>query len=173
MNGKYDFFKYNGKLRRTVKVSPGTNFIIHKVENHQQLVFYFLANQIDFYLEQGKYSSFLMDFSNEHAVGVFKKFLNTLKISKKNLYSELQTLFELEQSSKLGDFEQVLKLFYDGKLSLTTIIYLYKFGSMKSRWQTDHPLYSELLSFIEKIEKFFDFRKENFTNTLKKVLHKN
>lgn len=165
----YDFFKYNGKVRKVKHPSPQIKFLFSKkIVDEKQIILYILANQIRYYLEKSKFCGYFPEIINEKGIKIYEKFLNELKVSDALLYSDLESLHGREEFKKLKNINEVLRMLFNNKIHLFTLIQFYKFTSIKKYWCHDDPLSSEYIMFLDRISGFFKFKKNKFSETVTK-----
>jgi hypothetical protein len=173
-NGKYDFFKYGGKVKNSGKISPSVNFFrVHKFANEADLVNYFLANQIQNYLDYGRFGTYLPALANEKCLAIYQKFTSDMKKFEVNLRSELDTIRIKGEFNKLKDLQYVLQAYLGGKITIGTIICFLKFTKFDEEWEkSNDPLVEDFLKFLKRIEPFFKVTRNLFLQALKQVLDK-
>lgn len=171
LNSKsYDFHKYNGKLRKINKIHPSTDFLLNKIKDESHMIYFFVANQIQYYLENGRYCSFLPEIANDNGISIYERFIKSLKNVESNLYVDIETLRAKNEFKKMCNIDDVIVMFYSKKISLFTILHFYKFSKLSEIWKTSkNPLSIDFLNFLGKIESFLKFKKEIFSKTLKKL----
>lgn len=174
LNSKsYDFFKYNGKLKKINKVHPSTGFLLEKIRDEEHMIYFFIANQIQYYLENGRYCSFLPEIANNEGISTYEKFIKALKNIEPNLYSDVESLRAKQEFKKLCNIDDLVVMFYSKKISLFTLIHFYKFSKLSEIWKNSkNPLSVDFLNFMNKIDPFLKFKKEIFSRTLKKLNQK-
>jgi len=173
LTSNYDFKKYNGKIKRKNFPKIYLGRLMKEIQTRNQMIFYFLWNQIEFEKRDGRYSAFIGDFLSDECMKNYKRFVGLAKNFDYHIESEFGRFLTFHKLSDLKDSNVILEQYYTDKFNFLTLMCIYKFTKIKDYWETDkRPLMGELLRKLENAEIFFNFPKQRFVEAFTKSINK-
>lgn len=159
LTSSYDFFKYNGKLKKINKITEHDYKLSNRLITEQRAFDFFVANQIAAYLENGKVSSFIGDFANRRGVDRYYQHLKDLENQYKYVCEDTEKVFLLckQDGIKFSEFvkdsKKVFELLLSKTISVYTILaYIKIVDDLIAVWkQNDDPLLSDVTFFLERL----------------------
>ena len=162
----YDFHKYNGKCQ-VGNISPGCEFISMKIEDETKLTYFNLCNQLAYHSKNGRFCGFAAEIYNHDGMKIFKDFVQKLKNLDVTLKIEVGNFLSKKTVDDFTDIQEMVYLYHGGKMSLFTIIHIFKFLNVENEWaKSNDPLSQELLQVVKKTSPFLKFKKEKIMNLI-------
>lgn len=159
---KYNFFLYHGKVKNQ-KATAFAERLSRKFKTEEDVINFFIANQIHFYMNHQKVNTWIGNFCDKPAILVWEKYIGKLETQDYQLKSEAKLLLEL--GSKLKSFHDVYPLVSKGKVSVATVSnFLIRFKL--TSWKTEDPLLEEFYTFVFRIADFVKISKEKFEKAI-------
>ncbi len=162
----YNFFLYRGKTR-SKKLTPFASRIATRLKTEEEVIGFFIANQIEYFLEHNKINTWIGNFTNREAFDIWEVHTGYLDTRNYKMKSELKILLQLGKDVK--NFQVIYPLLTSRKVSFSTLGNMMLHMDMKTVWMTDDPLLSETLLFAWRISDFFIIPKENFRKAILEV----
>jgi hypothetical protein len=170
---KYDFYKYNGKLRNC-ELKP-TEFWFRKfaarLQTEENVINFFVANFVDGYCQHNRIEGFARNFCHKENFNIYKAWQARMNSLHYNFQKELadhsvKDLIEIKD----GQHPLIFSLYLGKKMSLETICVLTVcIPKLLEYWRsttTDPILLPEFCTFCEKYRTFFSIDKQKFTAIL-------
>ena len=169
LRGNYDFFKYQKKPSRAKKIFPHIAFIETKLENSDQLILYVIINQIEYYLKNGEFSNYFPNIISDEQYRTYQNVSRKFKMYDGHLEADLEYIIANGKET-FSDFTKLIRMVYSDKLSIYSLVQIFKFMKVVKQWNLDDPLSQEFYSFLTRISPFLNFRKEKFIRIFQKVM---
>lgn len=171
---KYDYFKYNGRLRTQPK-NPDKKFngLALRLLTQDKVENFFAANIIEKFIKNNSIPNYVGEYYNKQAIQTLQKW---------QLFHDDQSIAFIEYIKSKTRLKTILfkgenmpllyNDIYDGKVTIDIAAnLLYHYPSIESKWDQykDDPLYNSLHGVVMKHKNFIE-NKSFICQNLKKIL---
>lgn len=179
--GSYDYIKYQGKTRATLK--PAETWAVEKIafkfHNEDTVRDFFVANMIDSFVKTGKIGSFINAYANKDATDIYDKSTNWYNASY-NLTSDLNKFDDIKDMTVCvdGNHPKIFQSVLDGEISIFTMACVMMFMSPRidTYWNKncdDTVLFGGYIHFLRKYVPLIPKDIEKIKETINNYNYKN